>query len=118
MRHSTCGPGASWCARTDELFGVEGMHVLHVTRDSDVGGEQGLVVLDVESDADARRPGRDQLALAGGFGSTVEERPESGVASRGVGPLLILWLGRGCPRIRPVVLVDQLRPVRTPIYMV
>ena len=52
MRHSTCGPGASWCGRTDELFGVEGMHVLHVTRDPDVGGEQGLVVLDVESDAD------------------------------------------------------------------
>ena len=34
------------------MFGVEGMHVLHVTRDPDVGGEQGLVVLDVESDAD------------------------------------------------------------------
>ena len=28
------------------------MHVLHVTRDPDVGGEQGLVVPDVESDAD------------------------------------------------------------------
>ena len=23
MRHCTCGPGASWCARTDELFGVK-----------------------------------------------------------------------------------------------
>jgi hypothetical protein len=33
----------SWCARTDELFGVEGMHILDVTRDPDVGGEQGLV---------------------------------------------------------------------------
>ncbi len=52
MRHCTCDPGASWCARTDELFGVEGMHVLDVTRDPDVGGGQGLVVLDVESDAD------------------------------------------------------------------
>ena len=52
MRHCTCAPDASWCARTDELFGVEDMHVLDVTRDPDVGGEQGLVVLDVESDAD------------------------------------------------------------------
>jgi hypothetical protein len=34
------------------LFGVEGMHVLDVTRNPDVGGGQGLVVLDVESDAD------------------------------------------------------------------
>lgn len=38
-------------ARTDELFGVKGMHVLDVTRDSDAGGGQGLVVLDGESDA-------------------------------------------------------------------
>ncbi len=41
-----------WCARTDELFGVEGMHVLDVTRDPDVGRGQGLAVLDAESDAD------------------------------------------------------------------
>ncbi|MGH3180790.1 MAG: hypothetical protein ACRDOE_02630 [Streptosporangiaceae bacterium] len=34
------------------MFGVEGMHVLHITRDPDVGRGQGLVVLDVESDAD------------------------------------------------------------------
>ena len=52
MRHCTFGPGASWCARTDELFGVESMHILHVTRDSDVGRGQGLGVLDVESDTD------------------------------------------------------------------
>jgi hypothetical protein len=31
---------------------MEGMHVLDITRDPDVGGGQGLVVLDVESDAD------------------------------------------------------------------
>ncbi|WP_405805558.1 hypothetical protein OG729_09700 [Streptomyces sp. NBC_00210] len=31
---------------------MEGMHVLDVTRDPDVGGGQGLVVLDVDSDAD------------------------------------------------------------------
>ncbi|MFE7396681.1 hypothetical protein [Streptomyces sp. NPDC057557] len=36
----------------DELFDAEGMHVLDVTRDPDVGGGQGLVVLVVESDAD------------------------------------------------------------------
>jgi transposase len=35
----------SWCARTDELFGVEGMHVLDVTRHDD-----GMLVLDVETD--------------------------------------------------------------------
>lgn len=28
------------------------MHVLHVTRHPDVGGGQGLMMLDVESDAD------------------------------------------------------------------
>ena len=31
---------------------MEGMHILHVTRDSDVGRGQGLGVLDVESDTD------------------------------------------------------------------
>jgi transposase len=44
-----CGPSPSsrWCPRADELFGVEGMHVLGVmTRD-----DRGLL-LDVESDAD------------------------------------------------------------------
>ncbi|MFF4232328.1 hypothetical protein [Streptomyces sp. NPDC001820] len=33
---------------SDRWFGVEGMHVLDVARDPDVGGGQGLVVLDVE----------------------------------------------------------------------
>jgi transposase len=42
VRHCTYGPGASWCARTDELFGVEGMHVLDVTLDPDIGGGQSL----------------------------------------------------------------------------
>jgi transposase len=41
----TCGPGASWCVRTDELFGVERIHVLAVTSRDDEP-----VVLDVESD--------------------------------------------------------------------
>jgi hypothetical protein len=49
VRHSTCGPGTSWRARTDELFGAEGMHILDVTHDPDAGGGQDL---DVESDAD------------------------------------------------------------------
>ena len=40
-----CGPGVPWCARTDELFGVEGVHVLDVTTRQD-----GKVVLDVETD--------------------------------------------------------------------
>jgi transposase len=40
-----CGPGAPWCARTDELVGVEGVHVLEVTT-----REDGTVVLDVETD--------------------------------------------------------------------
>ena len=47
MTHSTCGPGASWCARTDELFGVEGIHVLDVTSLDD-----GTVLLDVETGED------------------------------------------------------------------
>ena len=45
MAHCTCGSGASWCARTDELFGVEGVHVLDVTT-----GDDGTLVLDVETD--------------------------------------------------------------------
>ncbi len=40
-----CGPGVPWCARPDELFGVEGVHVLAVTSRSD-----RTVVLDVETD--------------------------------------------------------------------
>src|SRR5918998_1647572 len=40
------GCSERWVARRG------GMHVLDVTRDSDVGRGQGLVVLDVESDAD------------------------------------------------------------------
>ena len=36
----------------DELFRVEAMHVLDVTRDPDIGRGQGLVVRDVESEAD------------------------------------------------------------------
>lgn len=44
MTNCTCGSGASWCARTDELFGVDGVHVVDVnTRDD------GTVVLDVET---------------------------------------------------------------------
>jgi transposase len=43
--HSTCAPGTSWCARADEIFGVEGLHVLEVTTRDD-----GTLVLDVESD--------------------------------------------------------------------
>jgi transposase len=45
MSHCTCGPDALWCARTDELFGVEGVHVLDVTTRDD-----GTLVLDVETD--------------------------------------------------------------------
>ena len=45
MLHSTCAPDTSWCAPADEIFGVDGLHVLEVTtRDADV------LVLDVESD--------------------------------------------------------------------
>ena len=36
----------------DELFGVEALHILDVTRDADIGCGQGLVVRDVESGAD------------------------------------------------------------------
>ncbi|MFG1953942.1 hypothetical protein [Micromonospora sp. NPDC048830] len=34
------------------MLGVEARHALDVIRDPDVGGKQGLVVLDVESGAD------------------------------------------------------------------
>ena len=44
MDHSMCGSGASWCARTDRIFGVEGMHVLAV-RITD-----NRLVLDVETE--------------------------------------------------------------------
>ncbi len=45
MAYCTCALVTSWCPRADELFGVEGLHVLEVTT-----GEDGLLVLDVESD--------------------------------------------------------------------
>ncbi len=49
--HSTCAcvpsPSPRWCPRADELFGVEGVHVLDVTTRDD-----GTIMLDVESDAD------------------------------------------------------------------
>ncbi len=44
MDHSMCGSGASWWARTDRIFDVEGMHVLAAS----VVDEQ--LVLDVETD--------------------------------------------------------------------
>lgn len=44
MTHSTCGFGASWCAGTDRIFGVEGMHVL------DASVVDDRLVLDVETD--------------------------------------------------------------------
>lgn len=44
MDHSMCGSGASWCARTDRIFDVVGMHV----RDASVVDNQ--LVLDVETD--------------------------------------------------------------------
>ena len=51
MAHSTCAcstlPSSRWCPRADELFGVEGVHVLDVTTRDD-----GTIVLEVESDAD------------------------------------------------------------------
>ena len=45
MAHCTCAPVPSWCPRADAMFGVEGMHVLDVTT-----GQDGVLVLDVESD--------------------------------------------------------------------
>ncbi len=44
MKHCRCGPGVRWCARTDALFDVAGMHVLDVVR------EPERLVLTVESD--------------------------------------------------------------------
>lgn len=44
MDHCMCGSGASWCARTDRIFDVEGMHVLEAS----VIGNQ--LVLDVETE--------------------------------------------------------------------
>jgi len=41
----TCGSGARWCARTDEIFGVDGVHVV-----ASFQREVGLFVLDVETD--------------------------------------------------------------------
>ena len=50
MTHCTCAPAfsaasARWCPRADELFGVEGMHLLDVSI-----GDDGLVRVDVETD--------------------------------------------------------------------
>ena len=45
MLNSTCGSGASWCVRADDLFGVDGVHVLAVT-----GRDAELLTVDVETD--------------------------------------------------------------------
>ena len=45
MTDCTCGSGVRWCARADEIFGVDGVHVVAVSR-----REDGLLVLDVETD--------------------------------------------------------------------
>ena len=60
MTNSTCGPGAHRCARTDQLFGVDGVHVLAVTTRDD-----GTVVLDVELAPllDDVRSGRADMAV-------------------------------------------------------
>jgi enoyl-CoA hydratase/carnithine racemase len=63
----TYGPGASWCARTDELFGVERVHLLDVTIRDD-----GTLVLDVATGED--------LAGCASCGSS---RPATGAASSG-----------------------------------
>ncbi len=61
MEHCRCGPGVRWCARTDALFDVDGMHVLDVVR------EAGRVVLTVESDAEvAGCPGCGVVAVGHG----------------------------------------------------
>ncbi len=47
MTDCTCGPGARWCARADEIFGVPGVHVLDARQRDD-----GVLVFDVETDQD------------------------------------------------------------------
>ena len=85
MAHCTCGSGASWCARTDEIFGVDGVHVVATRRRGD-----GVLVLDVETDqtlAGCRGCG----VVATGHGRRVHLLHDTPCFGR---PVLIRWRKR------------------------
>ena len=85
MAHCTCGSGASWCARTDEIFGVDGVHVVAVRQRGD-----GVLVLDVETDqtlAGCRSCG----VVATGHGRRVHLLHDTPCFGR---PVLVRWLKR------------------------
>src|SRR4051794_1264360 len=54
MDHCTCGPGASRCARADELFGVPGMHVIDVERTEPSAPGRGAALVRVTVETDER----------------------------------------------------------------
>jgi transposase len=100
LTHSTCAcgplPSSRWCPRADELFGVEGVHVLDVTTRGD-----GTIVLDVESDVDlAGCPGCGVVAV--GHGRRVQVLHDAPCFGR---PVRVRWRKRiwrcpepACPR--------------------
>jgi transposase len=90
MAYCTCALATSWCPRADELFGVEGLHVLEVST-----GEDGLLVCDVESDQTLT--GCPQCGVvAVGHGRRVQVLHDAPCFGR---PVLVRWFKRiwRCP---------------------
>ena len=65
MHHCTCGCGARWCVRADELLGIEGMHVLVVHRE-----EQRLTLTVKTDETLAGCPSCGVVAVGPGAAST------------------------------------------------
>jgi len=96
VTHSTCGSGASWCARTDRIFGVEGMHVLTASV------AENQLVLEVETDQTlAGCPACGVVAV--GHGRRVHRLHDVPCFGR---PVLIRWRKRIWRCAEPACLVE------------
>ena len=87
-----CGPGVPWCARTDELFGVEGVHVLAVTTRED--GTVPLKTFWNEARGDVATCGTDACVHEQEIAGYVFLRDEGFVYSAprpGTVPLRLFW---------------------------
>ncbi len=85
MTDCTCGPGTRWCGRADEIFGVDGVHVVAAKQ-----REDGVLVLDVETDQTLAGCGSCGV-VATGHGRRVHRLHDAPCLGR---PVLIRWWKR------------------------
>lgn len=97
MSHCRCGSAVACCPRADRLFGVQGLHVLDVT-----AGDDGRLVIDVESDATLTGC-PDCGVVAVGHGRRVQVLHDTPSFGR---PVRVRWAkriwrcpGAACPRL-------------------